>query len=48
MNSTLDEKLKALIMNEVSAMGVLSHENIVNQIEYGTGQIIKTDEDGVV
>jgi len=37
MNSTLDEKLKALIMNEVTAMDVLKHENIINQIEYGTG-----------
>lgn len=48
MKSTLDEKLKALIMNEVSAMDVLSHENIVSQMEYGTGQIVKTDDNNNV
>ena len=48
MKSSLDQKLKALIMNEVSAMDVLSHENIVNQMEYGTGQITVTDEDNNV
>lgn len=48
MKSTLDEKLKALIMNEVSAMDVLSHENIINQIEYGTGQVVNTGADGIV
>lgn len=48
MKSCLDEKLKALIMNEVSAMDVLSHENIVKQMEYGLGQIVNKDENDVV
>jgi serine/threonine protein kinase len=47
MNSTLDEKLKVLIMNEVSAMDALKHENIINQYEYGTGEIVDSDNESV-
>ena len=40
MNSSVDESLKELFVNEVTAMDDLKHENIIRQIEHGTAEIV--------
>jgi len=40
INDNMDPKMKELVMTEVKAMAELNHENVINQIEYGT-QIYK-------
>ena len=42
-----DEKLEELFLNEVSVMDTLKHKNVIKYIEYGTGDIVRT-EDNVV
>tara|TARA_B110000285_G_C14485848_1_gene321778 strand:+ start:140 stop:388 length:249 start_codon:yes stop_codon:yes gene_type:complete len=39
-----DEKYEELFINEVSAMDVLKHENIINYIEHGTGDIVYLED----
>ena len=39
-----EDKYEELFMNEVSAMDVLKHKNIINYIEYGTGDIVHTED----
>ena len=43
MNNNIDASLKALVMTEVKAMDQLKHENVINQIEYGTGVYLKAN-----
>ena len=42
-----DEKYEELFINEVSAMDVLKHENIINYIEHGTGDIVHLEDKNV-
>ena len=42
-----DEKLEELFLNEVSVMDTLKHKNVIKYIEYGTGDIVRI-EDNVV
>lgn len=41
MKQNIDNKIKQLILTEVSAMGILKHENVVSQIEYGSDVYVK-------
>lgn len=42
--NSVDEKLEEIFMNEVSAMDILKHKNVINYIEYGTGEIVKSED----
>jgi len=41
MSQNIDEKVKKLILTEVSAMSILKHDHIVSQIDYGQDVYIK-------
>jgi len=41
INDNMDPKMKELVMTEVKAMAELNHENVINQIEYGSGEYKK-------
>ena len=45
MNNSSNEDSYDIFMNEVQAMEVLRHKNIVNQIDFGTGEIICSEKD---
>ena len=38
----MDQKMKDLLQVETKAMALLQHNNIVNQIEFGNAQYVKT------
>jgi len=37
MNDNIDDKARALLLNEVKALELINHTNVVNQISYGVG-----------
>lgn len=48
MNNSPNEDSYDIFMNEVQAMEVLRHKNIVNQIDFGTGEIICSEKDKIL
>ena len=44
LHNSKDEKLEELFLNEVSVMDILKHKNIINYIEYGTGEIVHSED----
>lgn len=42
MNDNMGDKEKDLLQNEVKAMSLINHINVVNQIEYGVDMYNKT------
>jgi serine/threonine protein kinase len=41
MNPNIDQKIQKLILTEVSAMSILKHQHIINQIHYGQDMYVK-------